>query len=236
MNISARTVFAFIAGCVPALLAAQEVVPAQGAPVSSAATTPADPGPAQGYVRLSANTPVDIEVAGALSSKTSKIDETFPIRLRSPIVVDGKTVVPVGTMGQGEVVHAAKARAMGKAGELILAARYLGCGDTRIGLRGFQLGAGATGEDNIDKAAILTIVVATPFMFLSGGDLIVPPGSPGRARLSKPVDIRMEPSPVCPASGPGAAMSTTPAPVPAAVTAPAPQETATAAPTPVSSK
>jgi hypothetical protein len=223
MNISARTLFAFIAGSVPALVSAQEAVPALQTPVASAVVTPTDPGPAQGYVRLPANTPVDLEIAGALSSKTSKIDEMFPIRLRSAIMVDGKVILPAGTTGQGQVVHAAKARAMGKAGEMILAARYLECGPTRIVLRGFRFGLAATGKDESTQVLVLTATFGAPFMFISGGEMIVPVGSPAQARLLRPADIRMEPVPDCPAPVADSAVAAAPAAVttPAVATAPA---------------
>jgi len=196
MNKSASVALIIVSVAAPGL--AQEVVPAQGAPVTVTAVAPANPGPAQGFVRLPANTPVDLEIAGALSSKTSKIDEMFPIRLRSAITVDGKIVVPAGTTGQGQVVHAAKARAMGKAGELILAARYLDCGDLRITLRGFRLGD--VGKDN--STAVLAAVAvggvyAAPLMFVSGGESIISPGAPGHARLMSQVDVRTEPTPMC---------------------------------------
>ena len=198
MNRSARTLFALIAGSMPALAFAQEVAPAPVAPVAAAMVAPADAGPAQGYVRLPANTPVDLEIAGTLSSKTSKIDEMFPIRLRSAIMVDGKVIVPAGTTGQGQVVHAAKARAMGKAGELILAARYLDCGDLRITFRGFRLGGVGTDNSTAVLAAIAVGgVYAAPLMFVSGGESIISPGAPGHARLMSQVDVRTEPTPMC---------------------------------------
>ena len=198
MNRLARTMFAIVAGSMPALVVAQDVSPAQQQVVASAVVAPADPGPAQGYVRLPANTPVDLEIAGALSSKTSKIDEMFPIRLRSAIMVDGRIIIPAGTTGQGQVVHAAKARAMGKAGELILAARYLDCGGLHITLRGFRLGA--TGTDNsgvIAAAFIAGGAIAAPLMFVSGGESNILSGAPGHARLMSQVDVRIEPTPMC---------------------------------------
>jgi hypothetical protein len=190
--------FAIVVGSMPALVLAQEVAPPQQPVFVSAGAAPGDPGPAQGYVRIPANTPVDLVIAGALSSKTSKIDEMFPIRLLSAIIVDGRIVVPAGTTGQGQVVHAAKARAMGKAGELILAARYLDCGGFHITLRGFRLGA--SGTDNSDKILAALVVggaVAAPLMFVSGGESIIPPGARGHARLMSPVDVRIEPTPMC---------------------------------------
>lgn len=227
-----RTLSAFLLGLagLSTVAAAQSVAPPLEVQASPAATTEAPP-PAEGFARLPANTPVELEIAGALGSKTSKIDETFPIRLHSAIVIGDRTIVPAGTMGQGQVVHAAKARAMGKAGELILAARYIECGDTRIRLRGFKLGLGTTGQDKIDKVAALAIVVATPFMFMSGGDLIVPSGSLAQARLMSAVDLRVEPAPACSAAPP--AIDTI---MPAVAPAPTPPESATATAVPVQAK
>nr|WP_299906432.1 hypothetical protein [Sphingomonas bacterium] len=195
----------------PAVAAAQTATPVPDAETVPAATSvPAVVPPAEGYVRLPANTPVQLEIASVLSSKTSKIDEMFPIRLSAPIIIDGKVIVPAGATGEGQVVHAAKARALGKAGELILAARYVACGDVHIGLRGFRLGE--SGKDN--SGAILAAVavgglIATPLMFVSGGESIVPVGTPGNARLMSPVDIRMEPTPIC--AAPTLDAATTPA-------------------------
>lgn len=202
------------------------------APTVVAAATP-EPRPVpEGFVRIPANTPVNFEIVEALSSKTSKIDQTFAIRLLDPVTVDGKVVLPAGTAGEGQVVHAAKATGLGKAGELILAARYMQCGDTKIGLRGLKLGG--TGEDKTGTLMAATIavgVIATPLMFMKGGETIIPARAFAHARLSKPVDIQMSPTPQCAGSGPmtvpsaGSGPMTIPAPVepkPMAVAVPVP--------------
>jgi hypothetical protein len=51
----------------------------------------------------------------------------------------GSVVAPAGTPGVGEVVHAAHASFGGKAGELILAVRYLELNGTRIPLRSLPI-------------------------------------------------------------------------------------------------
>ncbi|MGY4399031.1 hypothetical protein ACVWZA_004243 [Sphingomonas sp. UYAg733] len=166
--------------------------------------TEADSTPAaEGFVRIPANTPVNFEIVAVLSSKTSKIDEMFAIRMLDPVTVDGRVVLPAGTLGQGQVVHAAKATGLGKAGELILAARYLECGATKVTLRGLKLGG--TGQDKTGTLMAATIavgVIATPLMFLKGGETIIPAGTFAHARLSKSVDIQVSPTPQCAGSGP----------------------------------
>ena len=103
-----------------------------------------------GHVRAAAGAVVAIAIDETVSSKTSAIDQGFVIRLAEPILVDGTVAVPAGIAGKGQVIHAAKARAMGKAGELTLAARSIDCGATAIALRGFRL----SGKGD-DKAGII---------------------------------------------------------------------------------
>ena len=61
------------------------------------------------------------------------------VRIR--VLADLGYVVPAGTRGRGWVIHADKARFGGKAGELLLGARYLKLGDVEIPLRSMKLGA-----------------------------------------------------------------------------------------------
>ena len=63
---------------------------------------------------------------------------------RKPVAVDGEVVIPAGAACVGEVVHAAKAGFGGKAGELILASRFVRLGDREIKLRSFSAGNGTS--------------------------------------------------------------------------------------------
>ena len=156
------------------------------------------PDPPSGFSRLPDATPIELEIAETLSSKTSKIDAMFAIRVLSPVLVDGKIVIPAGTSGQGQVVHAAKATGLGKAGELILAARFIDCAGTRVALRGFRLGG--VGQQHGGKLIAATAVaglIAVPLMFVSGGQSIVPAGAHATAKLATAVDIAVAPDGRC---------------------------------------
>lgn len=145
---------------------------------------------ADGSVIVPAMTPIEIEILEPLNSKTSQIGQLFGIRLVAPIMVDGKIVVPAGTTGKGEVVHAAKARAAGKAGELIVNARYLDFQGTRLPLRTLKYRQAATGKSNADEAAAVGLAVATPLiLFITGGQVDIPAGMPATAKLA--VDVRI---------------------------------------------
>lgn len=158
-----------------------------------AATEPA----ASPTVELARDTPVSIRIAEPISSKTSRPDDRFAIELAEPLMVDGQVIVPAGARGVGEVVHAAKARWGGKAGELIIAARFLNCGAVQLPLSRFRWSE--TGESR-DGAALAASIAFTPAAFLiKGGEVEVPSGARATARLSAAVTLPAAGAPACPA-------------------------------------
>jgi hypothetical protein len=82
---------------------------------------------------------VEIEIDAALSSRSNKPGDMFPLHLAKAIEVDGHVVVPAGAVGQGEVIHAKKAGMSGSAGALILAARFIDFGGQHLRLRSMQM-------------------------------------------------------------------------------------------------
>lgn len=152
---------------------------------------------------LAKMTPVLLTIEVPVDSDKAEIGAMFAIRLAEPIAVAEGLVIPKGTSGVGEVVHAAKSRAMGKAGELVLAARYLDFNGTRIPLRSFRFGK-PQGKDNADTAAVVGIVVSaliTPF--ITGGEVRIPAGADAWARVA--ADVAFPPPSVPSAAAPLAA-------------------------------
>lgn len=153
-------------------------VPAQDAPSAATAAAP---------VTLPADLPVTIELVDAVSSKTAVNDDMFRIRLAADVTVDGVVVLPAGTPGQGQVVHAAKARAMGKGGELTLAARRIDCGGVAVPLRGMRLSV--TGDQLPGAALAASMVVPFAGILVSGGNREVPIGNRAVAKVAAAVTV-----------------------------------------------
>src|SRR5688572_33212892 len=74
-------------------------------------------------VTVPALTPVAVRLEEPISSNKNKPGDRFRITVAEDVRVGDALVIPAGSMGEGEVVHAARSGAGGKAGELILAAR-----------------------------------------------------------------------------------------------------------------
>ena len=174
---------------------AQEPVPA---PAEAAPAATAEAPAAAACCTVPARTPIEIEITDTINSRANHSADSFHFRLAEPLTIDGHVVIPAGTPGVGEVVHAARARAMGKAGELILAARYLELGGRRIPLRSFRYGR-SQGRDISNGTLITTAVVGavipilTPIAFLvAGGEVNIPAGTRANAQTS--VEIVLAPA------------------------------------------
>ena len=90
--------------------------------------------------------------------------------------VGDAVVIPAGSVGEGEVIHAAKRGAGGKAGELIVMARFVRVGDNEIRLRSFALGA--AGKDKSVDSLAASIVFGPFGLIQKGGDAYIVRGDP----------------------------------------------------------
>ena len=137
---------------------------------------------AQDALVLPALSPVVVRLEANISSNKNKIGDRFPITVAEDVRVGDVVVIPAGSTGEGEVVHAARSGAGGKAGELILVARYVMVGDRQIRLRSFALGA--QGKDHTNDAIATGMFIGPFAMFVKGGVITVPAGTPGTAKTA----------------------------------------------------
>jgi hypothetical protein len=171
-------------------LAVSAFLPAHAQSVEPPSPPPlAEPAPC---CTLPALTEVSIEFLTTINSQANQIGEHFPIKLAEPIIVNGQALVPAGTPGSGDVVHAAKSRFGGKPGELILAVRYLELNGIRIPLRSLRYDDGR-GKDNGDSALALAaaggVVGGVISMFVTGGEVTIPTGTKAFAKTSAAVTL-----------------------------------------------
>ena len=180
-----------------ALVLAGGVLRAQPAPAETAPPpAPAvEADAASPCCTVPARTIVQIEITDTVNSKASRTGQSFAFRLAEPINVDGRVVAPAGTPGVGEVVHAARARAGGKAGELILAARYLDLNGTRVPLRSLRYGrsqgadnSGAVAVGGMVAAAVLPVASVLGYL-IAGGEVNIPAGTRAHAQTSAEITL-----------------------------------------------
>ena len=149
------------------------------------AQAPAEPAAVEeraALVTVPALTPVIIRIGAEISSKTSKPGDHFRITVIEDVRVGEAVVIPAGSMGEGEVIHAARRGAGGKAGELIVAARYVRVGDNEIRLRSFALGA--AGQDKSVDSLAASIFFGPFGLIQKGGDAYIPRETLGTAKTA----------------------------------------------------
>jgi hypothetical protein len=144
---------------------------------------------------IPALTEITLSIDKTINSQANHAGETFPITLALPIEIAGKTLVPAGATGIGEIVHAEKSRFGGRAGELILAVRYLDHGGIRLPLRSLRYIQGQ-GKDRGNTAAAISIASAAVAllgsvisMFITGGEVTIPAGTFAKAKTAAPVTV-----------------------------------------------
>ena len=145
------------------------------------------PLPPPPVVVIAKDTLLTLQLDRALASDLSKPGERFPISLSEPLLRDGAVILPAGLTGEGEVIHAAKAGWGGKAGELIINARFLTCGGQRVPIG--KLRFFAPGENRVGQAFAASMVLTPAMFFISGGNAALPLGAKIQARVTADVTL-----------------------------------------------
>lgn len=167
---------------------AGQATPAPPAPASPAAVggCPVASETAPAALCIPALTPILLRIDAPLSSRTSISGEAFPISLVDSIRLDGKDIVPAGTKGMGEVVHAKKT-GMGVGGELVLAARYLEIDGRRLRLRSMKIAS--QGDDQQELSYAVGAAVGLPGLFIRGKHIDLPMGVKAFAKTAEAFSI-----------------------------------------------
>lgn len=130
---------------------------------------------------------VELAIGEPLTSKTAQRGQRFKLLLAEPLRLGDTVVLPAGTEGVGEVIHADRARAAGKPGELLLAARFLQGPDGEIKLRGMKLGG--SGKDHGNAAMAVATALGPVGFFVRGGQIEIETGTRAHAKLAGPLHI-----------------------------------------------
>ena len=130
---------------------------------------------AKGPMVVKTGTSVTLRIKQAVTSRTAKRGDYFKIELVNDIWDGSNIAVPAGTMGIGQVVHSAPKGIGGRAGELIIAARYLEAKGRRIVLRKTKFSA--AGSDNAGAAIATTMVAPAIGIFITGTSVDLADGS-----------------------------------------------------------
>ena len=106
-------------------------------------------------VLLRQDTPIELMATKEVSTADVTAGTRFKLRVNKPVVMDGKTVIPVGAVAYGEVTDAIDSGGLGKSGRMTAKLLYVQTGDAQILLSG-DVSAKGTGAGSAGLAILFT--------------------------------------------------------------------------------
>ena len=119
---------------------------------------------------LPANSSISLQIDETLVSGVCIPGSTFRMLVTDDVRTDGEVVIPAGTVAFGEVVDSKKAGMLGKAGVLVLSARYIHLDQRDIRLHS---ALGATGNSMITAALFVPFIRGTNATVSKGTQVVV---------------------------------------------------------------
>ncbi len=104
---------------------------------------------------LRAGALVPLRFMESVGSDISAEGSNFRLEVTDDIAVDDTVVIPAGSIAIGEVIDAQRAGALGKAGKLIVSARYVMVGEREIRLRS---NLGTSGQSKMGAAMLVPFI------------------------------------------------------------------------------
>lgn len=106
-------------------------------------------------VVIKQDTPVELMATAEVTTATAKPGTVFKMRVNRAILIDGKTIIPVGTPAFGEVTAAKDAGGLGKSGKMTAKLVRIQLGDAAIPIEGSVESKG-TGAGSAGVAILVT--------------------------------------------------------------------------------
>ena len=202
---------------------------AQTSPTSPSAPQPAQPVPARvsqpamspiaappsGHAVLRVGTEVPLRLREELTTKGKKlrVGHRFHLETSEPVMVQGVTVIPVGTPAVGEITDVRNKGMWGKSGKLNARILYLTVNGRQIRLTGQFDDKGVAG--GIGAVAVSAVVFLPAGFFMTGTSAKIPAGAIVKSFIDEDVPLTLPAAAVQPLVVEAPA-PLTPAPQPAA--------------------
>jgi hypothetical protein len=185
---------------------------AQAAPVATAQAAPiAAPPTTNAILRTGTEVPLRLEEELTTAHKKLRVGQRFHMSVAEPVMVNGVTVIPVGTPAIGEITDVRNKGMWGKSGHLAARILYLTVNGRQIHLSGTFDDKGVAG--GVGAALVSGLVFLPAGFFMTGTSAVVPAGSTVKGFIDEDVPLNIAaaaPPPL--AVGAPAAPMTVPAP------------------------
>lgn len=142
-----------------------------------------------GTVVLKAGTMIPMELVSTITSKTARNGQMVDFRVMSDVKVDGKTVIPAGSIAQGQIVRAKKSGLLGSEGELEISVKSVKAVDgTNIYLSSNNISD--EGSNKVALSIVLTLCCLFGFL-IKGGKAEIPAGTQVQGMVASNTEINV---------------------------------------------
>ena len=188
--------------------------PVQAQPVHIVAPVAPIAAPATTNAILRVGTEIPLRLVEELTTKGKKlrVGQRFHLETSEPVIVQGVTVIPVGSPAVGEITDVRNKGMWGKSGHLGARVLYVTVNGRQIRLSGAFDDKGVAG--GVGAALVSGIVFLPAGFFMTGTSALVPAGSIVKSFVDEDVQLALQAAAPPP-------MVVQAAPVPMRVTAPA---------------
>ncbi|MES2002260.1 MAG: hypothetical protein V4444_08140 [Pseudomonadota bacterium] len=179
-------------------------VPAQAAPISAPVTSNA-------ILRIGTEVPLRLSEQLTTAGKKLRVGDRFHLETSEPVMVQGVTVIPVGSPAMGEITDARNKGMWGKSGHLAARLLYVTVNGRQIRLSGAFDDKGVAGGVGAVAAAYFVLPVG---FFITGTSALVPAGTIIKGFTDEDVPLAMPVAPLAPmvVGAPAAPMTVQPVP------------------------
>ena len=142
-----------------------------------------------GTVVLKAGTMIPMELVSTITSKTARNGQMVDFRVMSDVKVGGKTVIPAGSIAQGQIVRAKKSGLLGSEGELEISVKSVKAVDgTNIYLSSNNISD--EGSNKVALSIVLTLCCLFGFL-IKGGKAEIPAGTQVQGMVASNTEINV---------------------------------------------
>lgn len=137
---------------------------------------------------LKQGTPIHLATDAEMNSNDNRVGDRIDLRVLDAVALNGRTVIPIGTRGVGEITLLRKKGMWGKSGRIEFRPLYLVLGDRQVPIstRSLNKEKGETGT-----AGVVASIVVFPLagFFVTGTSARIPRGSTVEAELSEDLPV-----------------------------------------------
>ena len=167
---------------VPNCLVAQPAIAPVSTPISAPVTSSA-------VLRTGTEIPLTLSEELTTKGKNLRVGQRFRLQTSEPVIVQGVTVIPVGSPAVGEITAVRNKGGWGKSGHLGARILYVTVNGRQIRLSGAFDDKGVAG--GVGAVAVSAIVFLPAGFFMTGTSARVPMGAPVKAFVDEDVQLAL---------------------------------------------